>query len=525
MAHLIAPPSSVQPMTKEDVAVVQAEKRVDAATREQLVSVYGDSRDPHGRPIDLTRPPHRNWRCPSCGKVSTDLRHVCGFCLQPEPGYTSQRCANRKGETANDARRTAATTATATAVQRAGTSSDAGVQFLQISSTKRTYRVFTEPHLPTAASRSTAARGATKAADMRDAMKVEEGDEDEEDGVWDDEPGCGEGQPCRPGDGGGRDSDEEAAAAAGGGGGAAPTAKVQRRAPKEEKVDGGFTHFVSIPVGKLPAITANATRVLEDLRSFVGAEASPDHAESAGAGAEDTGDVAAPSASSSKTAATPDLVTSTPQLHMTLLMLSLPSREDVEFAKELLQGPFAAAWAAVKEKAVAALKNKSSNSSSSNVPTLLLSGDASLAPAHRHPLIRLGGGLQVMKAGEDNELYQPQKASVVYMGIDDPAALATVQQLQRVLHDSFAELIQDLAEAARARRVLHVTIMNKKWRQVRGARRPFDARPILDVFQEACIGAGDDGTQLFEIPELELCARRRHDDETGTYFAEAVVKI
>ncbi|KPI86959.1 hypothetical protein ABL78_3950 [Leptomonas seymouri] len=490
MAHLIAPPCSVQPMTKEDVAVVQAEKRVDAATREQLIKVYGDSRDPHGRPIDLTRPPRRNWTCPACGKTSTDIRHVCGYCLQPEPGYTNQRLICSKSGTAEDgAQSTAAEEVLHADVRRAGTSRDAGVQLLQIPSTERTYRLFSEPHVPTAASHF-------KPAAVRGDTGVREGVEGE-DRAWGDEPNCPEERSCGPH-------------------GAAVAADAELRPPNEEKGDGAFTHFVSIPLGKLPAITVNATRVLEDLRSFLGADAHPNHEE------EETEDGLSESTASStfhlKSSATPDLVTSTPKLHMTLLMLTLPTREDVEFAKELLQGPFAAAWAAVKEKAVA-------GRDSSNAPSLLLSGDTSIAPAHRHPLIRLGGGLQVMKAGRDNQLYQPHKASVVYMGIDDPAALATVQQLQRVLHESFAELIQDRGDAERSRRVLHATIMNKKWRKAHGARRPFDARPILEAFQKACISAGDDGRQLFEIPELELCSRQRYDAETGTYAAEAAVRI
>lgn len=534
MAHLIAPPSSVQPMTKEDVAVVQAEKRVDAATREQLVKVYGDSRDPHSRTIELTRPPHRSWMCTSCGKVSTDIRHLCGYCLCPEPGYCVNeraKAAKAKAEAGMDARLTAAEVARSSSsgddVRRPGTNNDADVQLLHISSTKRTYRLFTEPHVPTTASYAKASQLTAKMHEeeeegVMDEMDMKEGDEDKVDDVWDDEPDCGEGQSCRPGSGGGCNkcgSSGEAATAASTG--ARPEA--ERRPPNEEKVDGGFTHFVSIPLGKLPAITANADRVLEDLRSFVGGADSHAEAEEENGEGEDRNGAAA-----SRSAATPDLVTSTAKLHVTLLMLTLPRREDVEFAKELLQGPFAAAWAAVKEKAVAALQqseNNRGNSSGASSSSLLLSGDTSIAPARRHPLLRLGGGLQVMKTGNDNELYQPQKASVVYMGVDDPRALATVQQLQQVLHDSFAELIHDADEAERSRRVLHVTLMNKKWRKARGAPRPFDARPIVEVFQDAVIGAGDDGKQFFEIPELELCSLRRLDAETGTYFAEAVVKI
>lgn len=512
MAHLIAPPSSVQPMTKEDVAVVQAEKRVDAATREQLVKVYGDSRDPHGRHVPLTRPPHRFWKCPACGRQSTDLRHVCGFCLRPEPGYE-----------VNAARRLGGSTAAAplAAVQRPGTSRDAGVRLVHVAHTKRTYRVFTEPHVPVGKSKAAAGAGdashrhgvaggggvgdagaAVAAAAAAPGAAGDDDDEEGEDTLWDDEPSCKPGGcAAQPGAEDDVEDSED---------GAAQQQQQQRRRAEEEQDNGNFTHFIAIPFGKLPVITANATSLLEDLRSFVGA------------GGEGEGDAEATAAASSsaagKSSATPDLVTSVSKLHMTLLLLSLPRLEDVEFANELLHGPFATAWAATKAKWAAA-------GASAQDKTRLLSGDATQAPLHRHPLARLAGGLQVMRAGHNNELYHPEAASVVYIGLDAAAGAAAVQELQRVLHESFAELIHDPEEAARSRRVLHVTIMNKKWRRGRTARRPFDARPIVDAFGEACIGAGEDGSRAFEIPELELCSMRRTDAETGTYLVEATVKI
>ncbi|TPP52235.1 AKAP7 2'5' RNA ligase-like domain family protein [Leishmania donovani] len=469
MAHLIAPASSVQPMTEEDFAVVQAEKRVDAATREQLVNVYGDSRAPHGRRVALTRPPKREWRCAACGKRSADIRHVCAFCLSPEPGYSSNIAASRPRNAGGPAVADKVV-GPLTCVQRPGTCEDADVRLLQVSLTNRTYRVFTEPHTSAAKPRAAASHRSAAGADSATARPaVEEVDEVM---VWDDEPNCGDrgtGESCSAGDDeGGSECDDE--------GVPSPAPHTQRRPPRAEKVNGGFTHFVSIPFGKLPAVAANATSILADLRSF--------------------------------------LVTGTAKLHMTLLLLTLPRREDVEFAKELLHGPFASAWAATKEKWAA-----------SKDTTYALSGDASLAPVHRHPLVRLGGGLQVMRTGRQNEFYHPEKASVVYMGIDNAAGLATVQQLQRVLHESLAELIHDPEEAEKSRRVLHVTIMDKKWRKGRAASRPFDARPIMEAFQEAAIGAGEDGRQLFEIPELELCSLRRQDPESGTYLAETTVKI
>ncbi|CBZ34497.1 hypothetical protein, conserved [Leishmania donovani] len=508
MAHLIAPASSVQPMTEEDFAVVQAEKRVDAATREQLVNVYGDSRAPHGRRVALTRPPKREWRCAACGKRSADIRHVCAFCLSPEPGYSSNIAASRPRNAGGPAVADKVV-GPLTCVQRPGTCEDADVRLLQVSLTNRTYRVFTEPHTSAAKPRAAASHRSAAGADSATARPaVEEVDEVM---VWDDEPNCGDrgtGESCSAGDDeGGSECDDE--------GVPSPAPHTQRRPPRAEKVNGGFTHFVSIPFGKLPAVAANATSILADLRSFVAAK----YAESAQQGsAAAAGEAAGPggtaASSFSKSAVASELVTGTAKLHMTLLLLTLPRREDVEFAKELLHGPFASAWAATKEKWAA-----------SKDTTYALSGDASLAPVHRHPLVRLGGGLQVMRTGRQNEFYHPEKASVVYMGIDNAAGLATVQQLQRVLHESLAELIHDPEEAEKSRRVLHVTIMDKKWRKGRAASRPFDARPIMEAFQEAAIGAGEDGRQLFEIPELELCSLRRQDPESGTYLAETTVKI
>lgn len=488
--------------------MVQAEKRVDAAAREQLVKVYGDSRDPHGRRIALTRPPRREWKCTACGQQSSDIRHVCAFCLSPEPGYSTHIAASRPRNAGGPAVADKVV-APLTCVQRPGTCKDAGVRLLQVSLTNRTYRVFTEPHTPPAKPRAAALHRSAAGADTATAgPAVEEVDEDM---VWDDVPDCGDratGESCSPGDDeGGSEYGEE--------GVPSPASNTQRRQPRAEKVSGGFTHFVSIPVGKLPAVAANATSVLADLRSFVAAKY--DELTQRG-GAAAAGEAAGPggtaASSFSKSAATSELVTGTAKLHMTLLLLTLPRREDVELAKELLHGPFASAWAATKEKWAA-----------SKDTAYALSGDASLALVHRHPLLRLGGGLQVMRTGRENEFYHPEKASVVYMGIDNATGLATVQQLQRVLHESLAELIHDPGEAEKSRRVLHVTIMDKKWRKGRAASRPFDARPILEAFQEAAIGAGEDGKQLFEIPELELCSMRRQDPESGTYLAETTVKI
>ncbi|GET88944.1 hypothetical protein, conserved [Leishmania tarentolae] len=508
MAHLITPTSSAQPMTKEDVAMVQAEKRVDATTREKLVKVYGDSRHPCGRRIALTRPPKREWTCAACGKRSIDIRHVCAFCLSPEPGCRSHIATSRPRN--SDSPATAnKVAAPLTCVQRPGTCEDAGVRLLQISLTNRTYRVLTEPHIPAGNPRAAVSQ---RSAGGADSARVEPaGEEVEEHMMWDEEPACGDrttGEACSPVEDEGDDEDDEE-------GVPNPPPNTQRRPPNAQKGNEGFTHFVSIPLGKLPAVAANATRVLADLRSFVAAKY--DKVLQQG-DADAAGDVAGSGGKTasflSKSAAASELVTDTVKLHMTLLLLTLPRREDVEFAKELLRGPFASAWAATKEKWLA-----------SKGATYALSGDASLPPTHCHPLIRLGGGLQVMRTGRQNEFYHPEKASVVYMGIDNAAGLATVQQLQRVLHESLAELIHNPDAAEKSRRVLHVTIMDKKWQKGHAASRPFDARPIMDAFQEAVIGAGEDGRQLFELPELELCSLRRQDPESGTYLAETTVKI
>ncbi|AIN98737.1 hypothetical protein LPMP_241040 [Leishmania panamensis] len=507
MAQLIMPPSSAQPMTKEDVAVVQAEKRVDAATREQLVKVYGDSRGLHGRRIALTRPPKREWKCTACGKQSNDIRHVCAYCLSPEPGYSNNSATSRPRHAGGPAK-TEKVAGPRSFVQRPGTCKDAGVRLMQTSLTKRTYRVFTESHIPAAKPRAAAShRSATSANPAIAELAVEKGDEDMS---WDDEPNCSDratGGPCSPGEEGDSSDDDEEDVRS-------PAQDAQFRPPGAERVDRGFTHFVSLPIGKLPAVVANATSVLEDLRSFVASKYELTQQESAAAvgGATDPEETTA--SSFSKPTAASELVARTVKLHMTLLLLRLPRREDVEFAKELLHGPFVSAWATMKEKWAA-----------SKDTTYALSGAPSLAPTHRHPLVRLGGGLQVMRAGRQNALYHSEKASVVYMGIDDTAGLATVQQLQRVLHESLAELIHNPEEAEKSRRVLHVTIMNKKWCKGRAARRTFDAQSIIEAFPDAAIGAGEDGRQLFEIPELELCSLHRQDPENGTYLTETTVKI
>ncbi|KAG5503445.1 hypothetical protein JKF63_05584 [Porcisia hertigi] len=505
MAHPTAPPSSAQPKLEEDGTVVQKEKKVDSATREKPLGVHGDSREPHDRRIALTRPPKHSWKCVACGKHSTDIRHVCAFCLSPEPGYGDNPVTScpRDGGGAANAGKSAVQPAPA---QRPGTCEDAGARLQQTSLTKRTYRAFTESHTPAArASAASPQRGTSAVPSASVGSALEKGNVGM---ISDYQPDCG-GRAF--GDAGNKDGNTEGDSATV----LTPTSNAQRNPTKPNRFSKNFTHFVSIPFGKLPAVTANATRFLEDLRSFVVAKyaESVQEKDMAAAGGATCPGRGAGSLPSTSTAA-PELVTHTAKLHMTLLLLTLPRREDVEFAKELLRGAFANAWAATKEKWVA-----------STDTTYALSGSPPLASKHRHPLVRLGGGLQVFSAGGRDEVCDPKKATVVYMGINDAAGLATVQQMQRVLHESLAEVIDNPKEAERSREVLHVTIMNKKWGRNQAARHPFDAQPIVEAFPNAAIGAGEDARQPFEIPELELCAMHRHDPESGAYFVETTVKI
>lgn len=474
---------------------MQAEKKMDAATRQQLVKVYGESRDPHGRRIALTRSERDEWRCAACQRRSRDIRHVCEFCLAAEPGYSA---------------------AAAPSSRQPGVSNDDGAIVFEIPTTGRTYRRFIESH-----ERQKRPPPAAWAADGVEAL------------VNEDEPDCTGEEVEQPQqdhgvDPQGEESDDEVRVS---GKGAMGEAAVSMAKPAPaEKAEGPYTHFVSIPIGTLPTVTASADAFLMKLQNYVAADAGKKANLSCEDGAEEGAEelVAPPQAAKSVASASSrsvELITSTPRLHVTLLVLRLPRRADVELAAELLQNAFCTAWIAVKEKLLKEQDDLVAKGGGQDA--LMFSGDAAQGTASRSPLIHIGGGLKVLPSGAANNRYEPKKASVVYMGLRDAASLSVVQEIQKVLHDTFAELIHDPKEAERSRSHLHMTIMNKKWNR-QGGRRTFDATDILQHFGDAAIGSGENGRGPVEIPRLELCqmsGRKGSSSAASPYFAEASISL
>lgn len=576
MAHLIAPPSSVAPMSKEDIALVKAEKSVDARTREQLVKVYGDSRGAHSQRIALTRPVFKSWKCPVCGKQSQDIRHVCEYCLAPEPGSGAG--------------------AGAASVRRPGTSEDDAVSLLHTKTTGRSYRIITEPVVPSNALE----RAALGAAGL--VRRGGDGDEDPDSGVGDvyeDEPGCGPGGRSMAAEGEGFDTapavesalvkpptsaekpkpapPPAAAAAAAAASGAATTvageASVKKAAKKEKGPD--FTHFIAIPIGKLPEANASAEALLTELREFLAAREDPtaarpprrrkkgkkdsapatadtdekknaedtaavaeeeeEHEEkgeeeekdgeadgsrpsspppTAGEGAKGTAQVPATATSHLSTS----LVAKTPRLHFTLLLLTLPTPADVRFAGELLEA-FGKEWQKLKASILADEASPLAKCFTSGAAQKEGSGAAS----RQRPLVSVGG-MHVMPTGKDNKKVEMKRATVVYMGFKDEASQQLVTRLQKLLHDTFNEIILDHEEAERSRAVLHMTILNKKW-QRRGSSRAFDATEVMERFAEASIGAGEDGHDPIPLEVVELNRLGKIDEENTTYIVDASVAL
>lgn len=488
MADQIPPPTASAPLTAADAAIIRAEKQLDENTRGRLVQVYGESKRAQGRHIALRRPPRQAWKCRACNQMSDDIRKVCGNCLMPEPGAGA-------GARPLDKRNVVEL--------RPGKCGDAHTHIRVIAATGRSYRQFTDDGAhTTATTTSTAAAGGGPTSSTPDG----------EDGMYDDEPECGDDDGAAAAATAGRTTDEHEDNEGEGEeeeGQVPPPAALppasthnkERHLPPER--GSPFTHFVALPVGTLEAVRASAEGLLAPLRTYV---AGVFAAEEAARKATQGGDSAKPPPPAAATHLSPDLVSPTGKLHMTLLLLALPSPADVAFAKELLR-VFGGRWAAEAKR--------------------------QLPPASRGTTgieVRLRG-LHVMP-DRDSGRPTPKKASVVYLGLQDGESARAVQSLQTLLHECFAELISDVirAEVERTKQNLHVTVMNQKWRRSKGAKRPFDATSVLAKFGEAGVAGTDaraagGGGGAVHVPRLDLCRMGGPNGKDGAYFVEDSIAL
>lgn len=470
---LITMPSSAGPMSAQDMATVHAEKTWDKATRQRLEKVYGDNRSAEGKVVLLTRPASKAWVCPLCKKWSVDIRGVCEHCLALEPS----------------ARPSSSKTADATQLLP-GVSQDEGVH-LVTTRTGRVYRYFCEPIVPPAPIDSERS-GNTLGAD---------------DDVYDEEPTCDVGGGYRRGssaeiDEGGDCKDtehfpEEEASP--------PNGKLSARS--------AFTHFVCIPIGKLPDVRPSAEALMTEIGALqlrvketqdggVSGRKSGKRTTAAG-GAAVAGEDKSSEANaqdrvetSRVTHLTTELASPAAKLHITLLLLTLRTPKDVDSAKELL-GVFEQRWAMRK---------------------------ASLMPSSTGNNCRISlRGLHVMPDRRSQKIC-PTRASVVYMGLADDASTRLVQAVQNTVHECMDELIHDRVEAARCKERLHMTVLNKKWRKA-AEKQPFDATAVLDKFFAASVGTGPHHADPIPLQFLELCRLGATDPATGTYFVDGTAKL
>nr|CCC92138.1 unnamed protein product [Trypanosoma congolense IL3000] len=326
------------------------------------------------------------WFCQSCGKVSHDARRVCGHCLVIDPSL-------QRSFTVDVGKNTEASI-------DVGVPLDSSFRVVTFSH-RRCFRVFVPQQL--------------------DALGS---------GV---PPRCSGGfivdEPAQTG--------KHAEVCAQG-----PESAVQGRRRRRKP----YTHFISIPFGKVETLRSHAASLLEEMKQrCLDPEAG----------------------------VTEDIFTTPPRIHMTLLMLSLPTDDAVSLALNCMN----------------TLRERLSEWRQVNVTN---NGDVS---------IKLGG-LHVMHGGGQSV----NSARVLYMGLADEDSAVVVGELQDIIHECFDELIKDDLHVAESK-LFHVTLMNTKWRvsegDLREGRRApsFDARRILQYFSGATLSDGS----VF-LNKVELCA-------------------
>ncbi|RNF20669.1 uncharacterized protein Tco025E_03696 [Trypanosoma conorhini] len=244
-----------------------------------------------------------------------------------------------------------------------------------------------------------------------------------------------------------------------------------------------YTHFVSLPIGKLSAVRPSATLLLQAMKQRCLDPAAR---------------------------VTDDIFTTAQRMHLTLLMLSLPTQTEVALAKACME----------------ALEKRIGQWQETCGAKAVDTGNDKCGALQIHLC-----GLHVMKRrGRD-----VKKADVLYMGLADAASTALVTKLQQLVQESFAELTMNDPCGKERSGLLHITLLNNKWRGGeaaqggRGAagapppRVPFDATRILQEFGHATLrGGGTDGAIALECIELNALG---YDAEHECYHCECATGL
>ncbi|ESL09647.1 hypothetical protein TRSC58_02630 [Trypanosoma rangeli SC58] len=367
-----------------------------------------------------TQPRRHGWLCPACSHVSVDPRRVCGVCLAVEPGVAGD---DRRGGAVGE-----------------GDGDGNGVVGWPRGnhgvSEDPTVRILTLPH-------GRCYRLTVAAAEPHGSRAVgSTGWEEEEVSVG-----------RRVGDAG-------------------------------PWTTASYTHFVSLPIGKLSAVRANATLLLEAMKHRCVDPAAM---------------------------VTDDIFTTAPRMHITLLMLSLPTQAAVALAKVCMQ--------ALEKKIRMWQETPRSTSGTETV-----NDECGVLQIHL-------GGLHVMKGRGRNE----KKADVLYMGLADAASAALLTTLQKLVYECFAELTVNNPHGKKQSELLHMTLLNTKWRGGEAAqegggavekprsRISFDATHIRQEFGNATLrGGGADGAIVLECIELNAL---HYDSERECYSCECVIAL
>lgn len=440
--------SSISTDVTERAAAVEwvhREKALDNMARNRLAARYGSNesinkrneKECNGKRSCKCLTNGCGWTCNSCGKVSYDARLICGYCLAVSPSVMASVGASV------DKKNVGGTSGMHVVpvhnCRDDGISHDSSIRVVRFPQ-NRCYRIFaTEGHAR--GNESASAEVVDSAPDSREV--VGEGSASKRKyAVETDESG-----------------EKKVGSTFGG--------RVGKHFYKKP-----YTHFIALPIGKVKVFGERAEALLGEMKQCCVDPAN---------------------------GVTEEIFTSAPRTHLTLLMLSLPTCEDVALAVECMR---------VLQDQIYGWKQQQH----------LHEGKAGPDDSAGIP-IRLGG-LHVMTSRGQHM----QKANVLYMGLADEESTATVRALQDIVHSSFGELICDDPRVSESK-LLHVTLMNTKWRtgegkqQSGGKNLPFNASEVLRRFANVSLCE----SPVF-IDKVELCALG-YDSVNECYPCEAVVYL
>jgi hypothetical protein len=475
-------------LSADDVAYVRREKKVDEEIQQKLAEVYGKGKKKLGDVATL----RKGWECSSCGYVNFECRLVCGECLDPSPAAK-------------------ALTSRAPNVKRVAVTSETDVKIIQIGD--RCYRSFTSLGRSSwgISPKKTDYHASAAVHHKDDEPSCDDDDDVDDDGVRFDpqretfeavvtisrryfkfiigtggqtlqetqrltgatiilppEPAASAANSLQ------QEVDDLAQVIV-----RAPTANSVRAAQIRldaiivrcrDKVD--YTHFLMIPLGKIPSLAKECQALLKDMMS---------------------------ACCSDEAFIDESIFISASRLHFTLLMLRLLTVEEVERAKATLSS--------IEKSLTSIFPN--SGSSKCHFGGLHYMNDD---PTQVH----------VLYLGMD-----PPAAP--------GGSTAQIQALVRLLSEAFLKdgfvLEKDIARNEK----IHATLMNTKWRRSVDpasltnrndnnssgsdtARVAFNATGVLHLFGGVSLG-------VHRLDRIELCALKGSASSGGNYPCEASISI